>query len=119
VRRSTTPSVVIASNPLVSIQPILSTRLSRGAVIRSSRSHRRRWSGTEGPGRPPAARARHEPTVAGVARIAPIASTLVIDPVDAELADAVAAASAPVIAPSVMSTRRPPHARRIGPPAVR
>ena len=50
----------------------------------------------------------HEPSVVGVARLyAPIAAALVIDPVDAALAGAVEAAGMrPVIAPSVMSTRR-------------
>ena len=47
----------------------------------------------------------HEASVVGVARLyAPIASALVIDPVDAHLADAVAAAGMrPVIVPSIMN----------------
>jgi LPPG:FO 2-phospho-L-lactate transferase len=47
----------------------------------------------------------HEPSVVGVARIyAPIAASLVIDPIDAHLADAAAAAGMrPVVCPSVMS----------------
>ena len=46
----------------------------------------------------------HEPSVVGVARLyAPIAAALVIDPVDADLADAVAAAGMrPVVVPSIM-----------------
>ena len=48
----------------------------------------------------------HEPSVVGVARLyAPIASALVIDPVDAELADAVEAAGMrALIVPSIMSS---------------
>ena len=48
----------------------------------------------------------HEPSVVGVARLyAPIAAALVIDPVDAHLADAVEAEGMrAVITPSVMST---------------
>jgi LPPG:FO 2-phospho-L-lactate transferase len=48
----------------------------------------------------------HEPSVVGVARLyAPIASILVIDPVDAHLAEAVEAAGMrALVTPSVMST---------------
>ena len=48
----------------------------------------------------------HEPSVVGVARLyAPIASALVIDPVDADLADAVEAAGMrAIIVPSIMSS---------------
>jgi LPPG:FO 2-phospho-L-lactate transferase len=48
----------------------------------------------------------HEPSVAGIARLyAPIADALVIDPVDADAADAVAAEGMrPVVVESVMST---------------
>jgi LPPG:FO 2-phospho-L-lactate transferase len=48
----------------------------------------------------------HEPSVVGVARLyAPIAGTLVIDPVDSHLADAVEAEGMRVVVtPSVMST---------------
>lgn len=48
----------------------------------------------------------HEPTVVGVARLyAPIAGALVIDPVDAHLAEAVEAEGLrAVITPSVMSS---------------
>ena len=46
-----------------------------------------------------------EPSVVGVARLyAPVAATLVIDPVDADLADAVAAEGLePLVVASVMS----------------
>ena len=106
-------TVVIApSNPLVSIQPIRALPGVDDALAR------RRDSivaispivggrALKGPADRLLRELGHEPTVAGVARIyAPIAATLVIDPVDAELADAVAAAGMrPVVAPSVMSTR--------------
>ena len=48
----------------------------------------------------------HEPSVVGVARLyAPIAGTLVIDPVDADLAGAIEAEGMrAVVTPSVMST---------------
>ena len=48
----------------------------------------------------------HQPTVVGVANLyAPVASHLVIDPLDAHLADEVRAAGLePVVVPSVMST---------------
>jgi LPPG:FO 2-phospho-L-lactate transferase len=48
----------------------------------------------------------HEASVVGVARLyAPIAATLVIDPVDAHLAEAVEAAGMrAVVTPSIMST---------------
>jgi len=53
----------------------------------------------------------HEASVVGVARLyAPIASTLVIDPVDAHLADAVEAAGMhAVVTPSIMSTPEVAH----------
>ncbi|MFT3853015.1 MAG: hypothetical protein QM733_09780 [Ilumatobacteraceae bacterium] len=48
----------------------------------------------------------HEASVVGVARLyAPIARALVIDPVDADLADAVAAEGIePIVVASIMST---------------
>ena len=50
----------------------------------------------------------HEPSVVGVARLyAPIAGALVIDPVDAHLAEAIEAEGMrAVITPSIMSTPR-------------
>jgi LPPG:FO 2-phospho-L-lactate transferase len=106
-------TVVIApSNPLVSIQPIRALPCVDDALAR------RRDSvvaispivggrALKGPADRLLRELGHDPTVGGVASIyAPIASTLVIDPVDAELADAVRAAGMrPVVAPSVMSTR--------------
>jgi LPPG:FO 2-phospho-L-lactate transferase len=106
-------TVVIApSNPLVSIQPIralpgIDEALSRRRESVVAISPIVGGRALKGPADRLLRELGHEPTVAGVARIyAPIASMLVIDPVDAELADAVAAAGMrPVIVPSVMSTR--------------
>ncbi len=112
-------AVLIApSNPLVSIGPIralpdvdelLAARRERvvavspivgGAALKGPADRMLRELGME-------------PTVVGVARLyAPIAGTLVIDPVDADLADEVEAAGLRcVITPSVMST--PEIARRL------
>jgi LPPG:FO 2-phospho-L-lactate transferase len=107
-------TVVIApSNPLVSIQPIRELPGVDGALAR------RRESvvaispivggrALKGPADRLLRELGHEATVAGVARLyAPIAAALVIDPVDDGLADAVAAAGMrPVVAPSVMSSRK-------------
>jgi LPPG:FO 2-phospho-L-lactate transferase len=106
-------TVVIApSNPLVSIQPIralpgIDEALSRRRESVVAISPIVGGRALKGPADRLLRELGHEPTVAGVARIyAPIASMLVIDPVDAELADAVAAAGMrPVTVPSVMSTR--------------
>jgi LPPG:FO 2-phospho-L-lactate transferase len=106
-------TVVIApSNPLVSIQPIralpgVDEALARRRDSIVAISPIVGGRALKGPADRLLRELGHEPTVAGVARIyAPIAATLVIDPVDAELADAVAAAGMrPVVAPSVMSTR--------------
>jgi LPPG:FO 2-phospho-L-lactate transferase len=106
-------TVVIApSNPLVSIQPIralpgvddaLARRRDSVAAISPIVGGR----ALKGPADRLLRELGHEPNVAGVARIyAPIASALVIDPVDAALADAVSVAGMrPIVAPSVMSTR--------------
>jgi LPPG:FO 2-phospho-L-lactate transferase len=107
-------TVVIApSNPLVSIQPIRElpgvdgelTRRRESVVAISPIVGGR---ALKGPADRLLRELGHEATVAGVARIyAPIASALVIDPVDDGLADAVAAAGMrPVVAPSVMSSRK-------------
>jgi LPPG:FO 2-phospho-L-lactate transferase len=107
------PTVVIApSNPLVSIQPIraltgidelLAQR--RDSVVAVSPIVGGR--ALKGPADRLLRELGHESSVAGVASIyAPIAATLVIDPADAALTDAVRAAGMrPVIFPSVMSTR--------------
>jgi LPPG:FO 2-phospho-L-lactate transferase len=106
------PQIVIApSNPILSIQPIraltgvdeiLAER--RDSVVAISPIVGGR--ALKGPADRLLRELGHEPSVTGVARIyAPIAGTLVIDPADAELAEAVSAAGLrPVIAPSVMST---------------
>jgi LPPG:FO 2-phospho-L-lactate transferase len=106
-------TVVIApSNPLVSIQPIralpgIDDALARRRESVVAVSPIVGGRALKGPADRLLRELGHEPTVVGVARIyAPIASMLVIDPVDAALADAVAAAGMrPVISPSVMSTR--------------
>lgn len=106
------PALVIApSNPIVSIGPIralpaveqaLQARRERTVAISPIVGGR----ALKGPADRLLRELGHEPTVVGVARIyAPIAAHLVIDTVDAELADDVAAAGiTPVIAESVMST---------------
>lgn len=103
--------VIAPSNPLVSIQPIralpgvddvLATR--RNTVVAVSPIVGGR--ALKGPADRLLRELGHEPSVIGIARLyAPIASALVIDPVDGELAEAVEAAGMrAVIAPSVMST---------------
>jgi LPPG:FO 2-phospho-L-lactate transferase len=108
----TAAAVVIApSNPLVSIGPIraiagvddlLAAR--RASVVAISPIVA--GAALKGPADRMLLELGHEPTVVGVARLyAPIASHLVIDPVDEHLADAVRAAGIePVVVPSVMST---------------
>jgi LPPG:FO 2-phospho-L-lactate transferase len=96
---ATAPAVVIApSNPIVSIGP---ARALRGVddVLSRRRDHVVAVSpivggaALKGPADRMLAELGHESTVAGVARLyAPIAATLVIDPVDAALAPAVEAA---------------------------
>jgi LPPG:FO 2-phospho-L-lactate transferase len=105
-------TVVIApSNPLVSIQPIralpgIDEALSRRRDSVVAVSPIVGGRALKGPADRLMRELGHEPDVVGIARIyATVASTLVIDPVDAELADAVGAAGVrPVIAPAVMST---------------
>lgn len=108
----TAPLLVVApSNPIVSVGPIralpgveelLQARRQRTVAISPIVGGR----ALKGPAERLLRELGHEPTVVGVARIyAPIATALVIDPVDAELADAIAAVGVtPVIAPSVMDT---------------
>jgi LPPG:FO 2-phospho-L-lactate transferase len=103
--------VIAPSNPIVSIGPLralggfddlLAAR--RGSVVAVSPIVG--GAALKGPADRMLVELGLEASVVGVARLyAPIASALVIDPVDAHLADAVAAAGIrPVIAPSVMST---------------
>jgi LPPG:FO 2-phospho-L-lactate transferase len=105
-------TVVIApSNPLVSIQPIralpgIDAALARRRDSVVAISPIVGGRALKGPADRLMRELGHEPDVAGVARVyAAVASTLVIDPVDADLAGAVSAAGMrPVVAPSVMST---------------
>ena len=103
--------VIAPSNPIVSIGPI------RALPASTSCSPARRESvvavspivggaALKGPADRMLAELGHEPSVVGVARLyAPIAATLVIDPVDAALAAAVEAAGMRcVVTPSVMTT---------------
>jgi len=111
VLRSADCVLIAPSNPIVSIDPIraldgvdaiLSARRSSVVAISPIVG----GAALKGPADRMMTELGHEPSVVGVARFyAPIAATLVIDPVDAHLADAVAAAGMyPVITPSVMST---------------
>lgn len=105
-------AVVIApSNPLVSIGPIralagVDERLAarRDSVVAVSPIVG--GAALKGPADRMLLELGHEPSVVGVARLyAPIARALVIDPIDAHLADDIAAAGMDVIVtPSVMST---------------
>lgn len=105
-------TVVIApSNPIVSIGPI---RALPGVedVLRARRADVVAVSpivggaALKGPADHMLAELGHEPSVVGVARLyTPVASRLVIDPVDEPLAEAVAAEGIePVVQPSVMTT---------------
>lgn len=105
-------TVVIApSNPLVSIAPIRALQgtdelltARRDSVVAISPIVGGR--ALKGPADRMLTELGHEPTVVGVARIyAPIARALVIDPLDADLAAAVAAEGIePIIVASVMSS---------------
>lgn len=106
----TAAAVVIApSNPLVSVGPIrslpgiddvLAARRDRVAAVSPIIGGR----ALKGPADRLLRELGHEPSVVGVARLyAPVASALVIDPVDADLAPAVEAAGMrPIVVPSVM-----------------
>ena len=108
----TADAIVIApSNPLVSIGPLralagvdelLAAR--RDSVVAVSPIVG--GAALKGPADRMLIELGHEPTVVGVARLyAPIASSLIIDPLDAHLADQVAAAGIrPVIVASVMAS---------------
>jgi LPPG:FO 2-phospho-L-lactate transferase len=110
-------AVIIApSNPLVSIGPVraldgvdevLSAR--RGTVVAVSPIVG--GAALKGPADRMLVELGHEPSVVGVARLyAPIASALVIDPVDEHLADAVEAEGMrAVVTPSIMSTPEVAH----------
>jgi LPPG:FO 2-phospho-L-lactate transferase len=103
--------LIAPSNPLVSIGPIralngVDTALAarRSSVVAISPIVG--GAALKGPADRMMRELGHEPTVVGVARLyASIADALVIDPVDADHADAIAAEGIrPVITPSVMST---------------
>ena len=109
---TTAECVLLApSNPIVSIGPIralhgVDTRLiaRRSSVVAISPIVG--GAALKGPADRMMHELGHEPSVVGVARLyAPIAGALVIDPVDAHLADAVEAQGIrAVVTPSVMST---------------
>ena len=103
--------VIAPSNPIVSIGPIRALRgvdailaVRRSSVVAISPIVG--GAALKGPADRMMSELGYEPSVVGVARLyAPIASSLVIDPVDAHLAGAVEAAGMrPVVTPSVMST---------------
>lgn len=105
--------VVAPSNPLVSIGPIRALPgiddllvARRESVVAVSPIVG--GAALKGPAARMMADLGHEPSVVGVARLyAPIAAALVIDPVDAHLTDAVAAAGMrPVVVPSIMRDER-------------
>jgi LPPG:FO 2-phospho-L-lactate transferase len=102
--------VVAPSNPIVSIGPIRALdgvdamlNARRASVVAISPIVG--GAALKGPADRMLTELGHEPSVVGVARLyAPIAGTLVIDPVDAQFADAIEAEGVrAVITPSVMS----------------
>jgi LPPG:FO 2-phospho-L-lactate transferase len=106
-----TTIVIAPSNPVISIGPLRAVP----GIEEAMRARRERTvavspivggAAIKGPADHLMAELGHEPSVVGVARLyAPIARALVIDPLDAELADAVAAEGIePVVVESVMST---------------
>jgi len=103
--------IIAPSNPIVSIAPvralagvdeILSARRDRVSAVSPIVG----GAALKGPADRMLAELGHEPTVVGVAHLyAPIASTLIIDPVDAHLVDRIEAIGMrAVVVPSVMST---------------
>ncbi len=103
--------VIAPSNPIVSIGPIRA--IDRVDVLLAARresvvaiSPIIGGAALKGPADRMLSELGHEPSVVGVARLyAPIAATLVIDPVDAHLADAIEAEGVrAVITPSIMSS---------------
>ena len=110
VLRSADAVMIAPSNPIVSIGPIRALRgvdeilgKRRSSVVAISPIVG--GAALKGPADRMMRELGHEPSVVGVARLyAPIAGTLIIDPVDAHLAEAVAAEGMrAVITPSVMS----------------
>jgi len=103
--------VIAPSNPIVSIGPIRALR-DVDPILGGRRESVTAISpivggvALKGPADRMMSELGHEPSVVGVARMyAPIAATLVIDPVDAHLADAVEAEGMrAVVTPSVMTT---------------
>ncbi len=103
--------VIAPSNPLVSIGPIRSLD-GTDAILEARRDSVVAVSpivggaALKGPADRMLTELGHEASVAGVARLyAPIASALVVDPADADLADAVEAEGMRcIITPSIMST---------------
>ncbi|MEO7370148.1 MAG: 2-phospho-L-lactate transferase [Ilumatobacteraceae bacterium] len=111
VLRSAECVVIAPSNPIVSIGPMralqgVDQRLTsrRSSVVAISPIVG--GAALKGPADRMLRELGHEPSVVGVARLyAPIAGALVIDPVDAHLADAVEAEGMrAVVTPSIMST---------------
>lgn len=113
---NSTAVVVAPSNPIVSIGPIralagvdeaLAAR--RDSVVAISPIVG--GAAVKGPADRMLVELGHEPSVVGVARLyAPIASALVIDPVDADLAEAVEAEGMrAVVTPSIMSSPEVSH----------
>ena len=109
--RDATAVIIAPSNPIVSIAPvralagvdeILSARRDRVSAVSPIVG----GAALKGPADRMLAELGHEPTVVGVAHLyAPIASTLIIDPVDAHLVDRIEAIGMrAVVVPSVMST---------------
>jgi LPPG:FO 2-phospho-L-lactate transferase len=103
--------VIAPSNPLVSIGPLralagVDTALSARRQTVVAISPIVGGAALKGPADHMLEELGHEASVVGVARLyAPIASSLVIDPIDAHLADQVEAAGMrPIVVPSVMST---------------
>jgi LPPG:FO 2-phospho-L-lactate transferase len=111
VLRSADAVMIAPSNPIVSIGPIRALRgvdeilgARRSSVVAISPIVG--GAALKGPADRMLRELGYEPSVVGVARLyAPIAGTLIIDPVDAHLADAVEAEGMhAVITPSVMSS---------------
>ena len=103
--------VVAPSNPLVSIGPLralagVDALLGRRRDTVAAVSPIVGGAALKGPADRMLVELGHEPTVVGIAHLyAPIASSLIIDPVDSHLADRVEAAGMrPVIVPSIMSS---------------
>ena len=103
--------VICPSNPIVSIGPVLAVPGLRDALIARrddtvAVSPIVAGAALKGPADRLLSELGHEPTVAGVARLyAPLATALVIDPADVEMAGAVEREGMrAVIAPSIMSS---------------